>query len=122
MRAWSEPTQTAKNGHDNSDRPPPCSTPAVHDYLATLDDAAFCAATPVDATARWISAHGDRPHFAYRTNYLINLDHAVIVGVEATTDAYLVSDRQRNKAEMLFAHLKLILKLDRLRLRDPSGS
>jgi hypothetical protein len=32
----------------------------------------------------------------------------------ATTDAYLVSHRERKKVEMLFAHLKRILKLDRL--------
>lgn len=40
----------------------------------------------------------------------------------ATTDAYLVSHRQRKKIEMLFAHLKRILKLDRLRLRGPNGA
>ena len=33
-----------------------------------------------------------------------------------------VSRRQRKKVEMLFAHLKRILKLDRLRLRGPSGA
>jgi hypothetical protein len=36
----------------------------------------------------------------------------------ATTDAY-VSRRERKKVEMLFAHLKRVLKLDRLRLRGP---
>src|ERR1700758_3519488 len=30
--------------------------------------------------------------------------------------------RLRKKVEMLFAHLKLILKLDRLRLRGPNGA
>jgi hypothetical protein len=40
----------------------------------------------------------------------------------AATDAYLISCRQRKKVEMLFAHLKRILKLDRLRLRDPNGA
>ena len=40
----------------------------------------------------------------------------------ATTDAYLISRRQRKKVEMLFAHLKRILKLDRLRLRGPNGA
>src|SRR5690606_9011146 len=40
----------------------------------------------------------------------------------ATTDAYFVSRRQRKKVEMLFAHLKRILKLDRLRLRGPNGA
>ena len=40
----------------------------------------------------------------------------------ATTDAYVISRRQRKKVEMLFAHLKRILKLDRLRLRGPNGA
>ena len=39
----------------------------------------------------------------------------------ATTDAYVTSRRQRKKVEMLFAHLKRILKLDRLRVRGPNG-
>jgi hypothetical protein len=38
----------------------------------------------------------------------------------ATTEAYAVSRRQRKKVEMLFAHLKRILRLDRLRLRGPT--
>jgi hypothetical protein len=38
------------------------------------------------------------------------------------TDAYLTSRRERKKVEMLFARLKRILKLDRLRLRRPSGA
>ncbi len=36
-----------KNGHNNGDRTLTASTPAVREYLATLDDAAFGAATPV---------------------------------------------------------------------------
>jgi hypothetical protein len=40
----------------------------------------------------------------------------------AGTDAYLTSRRERKKVEMLFAHLKRILKLDRLRLRGPNGA
>ena len=40
----------------------------------------------------------------------------------AATDAYLLSRRQRKKVEMLFARLKRILKLDRLRLRGPNGA
>ncbi len=34
----------------------------------------------------------------------------------------LTSRRQRKKIEMLFAHLKRILRLDRLRLRGPNGA
>ncbi len=40
----------------------------------------------------------------------------------AKTDAYVISRHQRKKVEMLFAHLKRILKLDRLRLRGPNGA
>lgn len=40
----------------------------------------------------------------------------------AKTDAYVISRRERKKVEMLFAHLKRILKLDRLRLRGPNGA
>jgi len=40
----------------------------------------------------------------------------------ANTPAYKRSRRERKKIEMLFAHLKRILKLDRLRLRGPSGA
>jgi Transposase DDE domain len=40
----------------------------------------------------------------------------------ADTDAYATSRRERKKIEMLFAHLKRILKLDRLPLRGPNGA
>jgi transposase len=40
----------------------------------------------------------------------------------AKTEAYQISRHQRKKVEMLFAHLKRILKLDRLRLRGPNGA
>ena len=40
----------------------------------------------------------------------------------AQTDEYQQSRKDRKKVEMLFAHLKRILKLDRLRLRGLSGA
>jgi hypothetical protein len=66
---------------------------AVEEYLAVLDDAAFGAATdvvpkfvsPADPAARWTGAHGGQAFFAYSTNYLIDVDHGIIVDVEATT-------------------------------------
>jgi IS5 family transposase len=77
----------------NEGLPPDAAGHAVREYLAVLDDAAFGAATPVvpkqlaptDPAARWTAASRERAFFAYSTNYLIDLDHAVIVGVEATT-------------------------------------
>jgi hypothetical protein len=40
----------------------------------------------------------------------------------AGTRRYKQSRNDRKKVEVLFAHLKRILKLDRLRLRRPSGA
>jgi hypothetical protein len=40
----------------------------------------------------------------------------------AKTESYRASLRLRKKIEMLFAHLKRILRLDRLRLRGPCGA
>lgn len=73
--------------------PPEPSSRAVEEYLAVLDDAAFGAATevtpkflsPADPAARWTAAQGGQAFFAYCANYLIDLDHAVIVDVEAST-------------------------------------
>ena len=67
-------------------------TRATREYLDTLDDAAFGAATPVqpktlspsDPAARFTGANRDRAFFAYSTNYLVDLKNAVIVDVEAT--------------------------------------
>jgi transposase len=72
---------------------PDVSGRAVDEYLATLDDAAFGAATevtpkfvsPADPAARWTGAHGGQAFFAYSDNYLIDIDNAIIVDVEATT-------------------------------------
>ncbi len=72
---------------------PETANHAVREYLAVLDDAAFGGATPVapkflsiaDPASRWTSASGGPAFFAYCTNYLIDLKHAVIMDVEATT-------------------------------------
>ena len=45
-----------------------------------------------------------------------------VVRAVAKTDAYQQSRRDRKKVEMLFAHLKRIMKLDRLRLRGINGA
>ena len=72
---------------------PEAANHAVREYLSVLDDAAFGAATPVvpkfishaDPASRWTGANGGLAFFAYCTNYLIDLKHAVILDVEATT-------------------------------------
>lgn len=73
--------------------PPEATGRAVTEYLDVLDDAAFGGSTPVtpkrinltDPASRWTAATRGSAFYAYSTNYLIDLDHAVIVDVEATT-------------------------------------
>lgn len=73
--------------------PPDDPGHAVREYLDVLDEAAFGGATPVvpkfisgsDPASRWTGANGGLAFFAYCTNYLIDLKHAVIMDVEATT-------------------------------------
>ncbi|MET4205036.1 hypothetical protein ABIA95_009127 [Bradyrhizobium sp. LA8.1] len=45
-----------------------------------------------------------------------------IFGRQLTTEAYVTSRREDKKIGMLFAYLKRILRLDRLRLRGPCGA
>ena len=71
----------------------PTSSRAVAEYLSVLDDAAFSGATPVepkvisptDPAARYTASANSVAGYAYSDNYLIDLKHAVIVDVEATT-------------------------------------
>jgi transposase len=73
--------------------PPDAAGRAIDEYLDVLDDAAFGAASdvtpkfisPSDPAARWTGAHGGQAFFGYSTNYLIDVDNAIIVDVEATT-------------------------------------
>ena len=41
--------------------------------------------SPSDPAARYTSAHGGQAQFSYATNYLIDVENAVIVDVEAST-------------------------------------
>jgi hypothetical protein len=71
----------------------PTSSRAVAEYLSVLDDAAFSGATPVepkvisptDPAARYTASANSVTGYAYSNNYLIDLKHAVIMDVEATT-------------------------------------
>ena len=81
-------------------------------YRSTQRDCAACSLknrccpnTPIRKIAR--SIHEDARDVARRIG---------------TTSAYERSSKQRKKVEMLFAHLKRILKLDKLRLRGFSGA
>src|ERR1700757_407677 len=82
-----------QRGVETPDQLDPKAKRAVTEYLATLDNAAFGAATPVepkfispsDPAARWTASWGGPAIYAYCTNYLIDVEHAVIVDVEPST-------------------------------------
>jgi transposase len=73
-------------------RDPAAASRAVKEYLATLNDAAFGAATdvvpkfvsPSDPAAQWTSAMRGPAFFAYADNYLIDVRHGIIMDVEAS--------------------------------------
>ena len=51
--------------------------------------------SPSDPAAQWTGALKGHAFFAYATNYLIDLDHAIIVDVEATRAIRQATPRQR---------------------------
>jgi hypothetical protein len=183
-------------------RDPATASRAVKEYLATLNDAAFGAATevdpkfvsPSDPAAQWTGAMRGPAFFAYRQRQVSargrhlcagrlplqprQRHHTCPAGKTLTTSGTLVNDgatllyrgstldcrtcqfkarccpntparkiprslherardlarslvgtaafeqsrRERKRVEMLFAHLKRILKMGRLRLRGPKGA
>jgi transposase len=71
---------------------PETASRAVKEYLASLDDAAFGAASdvapkfvsPSDPAAQWTGAMRGPAFFAYADNYLVDVKFGVIVDVEAS--------------------------------------
>jgi IS5 family transposase len=65
---------------------------AVREYLDTLDDEAFGAATTAkpkftahaDPASQWTAARKGPAFFAYSDNYLIDTDHGIIMDVDAS--------------------------------------
>jgi transposase len=76
----------------NKERAAKDASRAVKEYLATLDEAAFGAASqvtpkfvsPSDPAAQWTGAMRGPAFFAYADNYLVDVKFGVIVDVEAT--------------------------------------
>ncbi len=83
---------TPKADWDPAQVDPADAPRAVREYLDTLDEAAFGAASEVqpkftshsDPASQWTAARKGPAFFSYSDNYLIDTDHGVIVDVEAT--------------------------------------
>ena len=76
----------------NKARDPHGASRAMREYLATLDDSAFGAASevmpkfvsPSDPAAQWTGAMRGPAFFAYADNYLIDVKFGIIMDVKAT--------------------------------------
>jgi Transposase DDE domain len=79
-------------------------------YRANKNDCSVCALKPKCTTA-----------VARKVTRDINEEVRDRVRALANTEAFQQSRRERKKIEMRFAHMKRILRLDRLRLRGLSG-
>ena len=83
---------TPKEDWDASAIDPADAPRAVREYLDTLGEAAFGAASEVqpkftshsDPASQWTAARKGPAFFSYSDNYLIDTDHGVILDVEAT--------------------------------------
>ena len=80
-------------------------------YRASKNDCSICALKPKCTTAVVRKITRD-----------VNEDVRDSVRALANTEAFRQSSRERKKVEMQFAHMKRILRLDRLRLRGLSGA
>lgn len=81
-------------------------------YRASLYDCQVCELKPKCCPNMSIRKIDRSPHEAARD----------VARALRKTEEYRQSRRERKKVEILFAHLKRILKLGRLRLRGPSGA
>jgi hypothetical protein len=80
-------------------------------YKASKNDCSICSLKPKCTTS-----------VARKVTRDVNEDVRDRVRALANTEAFRQSRRERKKVEMRFAHMKRILKLDRLRLRGLSGA
>jgi transposase len=92
IQADANKQRSIAGGDWRKDRDPAKSNRAVKEYLETLNDTAWGAATdvvpkfvsPSDPAAQWTGAHKGPAFFAYANNYLIDVKFGVIVDVEAS--------------------------------------
>jgi len=95
-----------------ADRPDEVPADGFFRYRASMADCTACPLKPRCCTGKPMRKVMRSLHEGAR-------DLARAITEEAE---WLVSRKERKRVEMLFAHLKRILRLDRLRLRGPNGA
>ncbi|KPW91923.1 Transposase [Pseudomonas amygdali pv. photiniae] len=99
-------------------RDPALSTRAVREYLEALDEEALGEVLPkrlsvTDPLSRWTAAPGGPAFFAYSTNYLIDVEHGVIMDVEPTP-AHRTAEVESTKTMIERVEEQFDIKPDRL--------
>lgn len=99
-------------------RDPARATRPVREYLAALDGEAQTGTTPkqlslTDPLARWTAAPGGPAFYAYSTNYLIDVEHSIILDAEATP-AYRIDEAHITQTMLERVEARFDLKPERL--------
>lgn len=92
IQADANKCRSIPGGEWSKDIDPETASRAVKEYLATLDDPAYGAASevtpkfisPSDPAAQWTGALRNAAFFAYADNYLIDVKFGIIMDVEAS--------------------------------------
>jgi transposase len=97
---------------------PSVATRPVREYLSALDEEDASGAAPTnisltDPMASWTAAHGGKAVYAYSTNYLIDVEHSIILDTQATP-AYRIDEVEVTKTMLERIEERFDLKPDRL--------
>ena len=97
---------------------PSVATRPVREYLSALDAEDASGVTPTsisltDPMASWTAAHGGKAVYAYSTNYLIDVEHSIILDTQATP-AYRIDEVEVTKTMLERVEERFDLKPDRL--------
>ena len=107
MKDWARSRRLPSLGRGDASEPTPDATNATERYATRVT------ALSGGCTVKLCETNGSRHiHEAARD----------VARAIAKTAAYEQTRRDRKKVEMLFAHLKRILRMGRLRLRGPAGA
>lgn len=111
--------QRGVSGTENIDwGDPSVATRPVREYLSALDEEDASGAAPAnisltDPMASWTAAHGGKVVYAYSTNYLIDVEHSIILDTQATP-AYRIDEVEVTKTMLERVEERFDLKPDRL--------
>jgi hypothetical protein len=120
-RSRSPSTTTARSGLSKLSRKRPGSS-LQPSRGVTAEGTRFYRASKMDCDVCKLKAQCCPNALARKIPRDLDEDARDVARAHAATPQYVEACRRRKKVEMLFAHLKRILRLTRLRLRGPNGA